>query len=71
MRHKAAGYAGNPIIRTPHLDALASRSMVFENCFVTTSICCSSRASIMTGLHTLQHGVYQSVAKVPLTAMVV
>ncbi|MBE7457992.1 MAG: sulfatase-like hydrolase/transferase [Phycisphaerae bacterium] len=58
MRHNAAGYAGNPIIRTPHLDALASRSMVFENCFVTTSICCSSRASIMTGLHTLQHGVY-------------
>lgn len=34
---------------TPNLDKLASDGMVFENCFVTNSICTPSRATIITG----------------------
>jgi len=51
------GYAGNPIIQTPNLDRLAEDGVYFENAFVTTAICCSSRASILTGQYTRRHGI--------------
>jgi membrane-anchored protein YejM (alkaline phosphatase superfamily) len=39
MRFDAVGFAGNSIIQTPNLDKLASTGVVFDNHFVTTSIC--------------------------------
>ncbi|SIT02955.1 Arylsulfatase A [Zobellia uliginosa] len=42
---------------TPNLDALAKEGMVFENCFVTNSICTPSRASIITGQYSQTNGV--------------
>jgi len=51
------GYAGNRVIRTPNMDALAAEGVYFENAFVTTAICCSSRASILTGQYTRRHGI--------------
>src|SRR6476660_3266624 len=55
MRWDMMGYAGNPIIQTPHLDALAKDGVRFENAFVTTAICAASRASILTGLYERTH----------------
>jgi len=57
MRVGAMGYEGNPIIQTPHLDALAEQGVYFKNSFVTTPICSSSRASILTGQYTRRHGI--------------
>ncbi|GAI43593.1 unnamed protein product, partial [marine sediment metagenome] len=51
------GCAGNPIIQTPNMDALAANGIRFSNAFVTTSICASSRASIFTGQWTRRHGI--------------
>ena len=51
------GYAGNKVIRTPNMDRLAAEGVYFENAFVTTAICCSSRASILTGQYTRRHGI--------------
>lgn len=34
---------------TPNLDKLANEGMIFEDCFVTNSICTPSRATIITG----------------------
>ena len=48
-RYDALGVMGNPIIRTPNLDALARDGVLYTNAYVTTSISCSSRASILTG----------------------
>lgn len=48
---------GNEIIQTPHLDRLAGEGVIFNNAFVTTAICCSSRASILTGQHMRRHGI--------------
>lgn len=55
MRWDAMGCAGNPIIKTPNLDTLASQGIRFKNAFVTTSICAASRASILTGLYERTH----------------
>ncbi len=56
QRHDALGCAGHPIVQTPHIDRLAAQGVRFENCFVTTSICAASRASIFTGLYERTHG---------------
>ena len=57
QRWDTMGCMGNPIIRTPNMDALAREGVLFRNAFVTTSICCSSRASIFTGQYTRRHGI--------------
>ncbi len=51
------GYAGNKVIGTPNMDRLAADGVYFENAFVTTAICCSSRASILTGQYMRRHGI--------------
>lgn len=58
MRFDSSGFGGNDLMKTPNLDKLASHGVVFDNNFVTTSICCVSRASIMSGEYALRHGVY-------------
>ena len=49
------GCAGNDIIRTPNIDALAARGARFTNSFCTTSICAATRASILTGEFRREH----------------
>jgi arylsulfatase len=55
-RWDTLGCAGS-VVRTPHLDALAARGVRFTECRVTTSICCVSRATLLTGQHMARHGV--------------
>jgi len=55
QRWDALGYAGNDIIQTPNMDALASSGLYFANAFVTTPICAASRASLFTGLYERTH----------------
>lgn len=42
------GFAGNPIVRTPNLDAMASRSATLEYFYVSPA-CTPTRASLVTG----------------------
>lgn len=55
-RHDTLGVAGNPIVKTPHIDKLASHGMRFTHNCVTTSICGVSRASLFTGQWMSRHG---------------
>ena len=55
QRWDMMGCAGNAIIQTPNMDALARSGVRFINAFVTTSICAASRASIFTGLYERTH----------------
>ena len=57
LRADALGCAGNKIVQTPHLDALAKRGTLFRNAFVTTSICAVSRASLFSGQYARRHGI--------------
>ncbi|MEO0474735.1 MAG: sulfatase [Planctomycetota bacterium] len=51
------GFMGHPDIKTPHLDALAERSLLFERGYVTAPLCRPSLASMATGLYPFDHGV--------------
>ena len=58
-QHRAdhLGCYGNPLVKTPHLDALASRGWVADECHVASPICMPNRASLMTGRMPSRHGV--------------
>jgi arylsulfatase A-like enzyme len=57
LRSNALGCMGDRIVQTPSIDRLAAEGVLFENCFVTTSICAVSRASIFTGQWMRRHGI--------------
>jgi arylsulfatase A-like enzyme len=56
-RWDALGVAGNKIIQTPNLDQLANKGKYYKNAYVTTSICCVSRASLLTGQYESRHKI--------------
>lgn len=58
QRADTLGCMGNSLIRTPHIDRLAKRGVTFDNAFVTTAICMTSRASILTGQYAARHGIW-------------
>lgn len=57
LRWNALGYMGDPVVKTPNIDRLARKGIVFSNAFVTTSICWASRATIFTGQWMRRHRV--------------
>ncbi|MDE3003431.1 MAG: sulfatase [Gemmatimonadota bacterium] len=54
--HAVSAY-GSVINETPNIDRLAAEGMLFENAFVTNSICAPSRATILTGQYGHLNGV--------------
>jgi N-sulfoglucosamine sulfohydrolase len=52
------GCYGNPVVKTPHLDALAAEGTRFVNAFCTTASCSASRSVILSGLHNHANGQY-------------
>ena len=46
---------GHPVIRTPHIDALAADGVLFRRHYAVTSPCGPSRASMQTGLYLMNH----------------
>ncbi len=51
------GFMGHPQIRTPNLDRLAREGLLFRRGYVTSSLCCPSLASIITGRFPHQHKI--------------
>lgn len=52
------GAYGNPVVQTPHLDALAEEGTRFTHAFATTASCSASRSVILSGLHNHRTGQY-------------
>ncbi|GAB2443714.1 sulfatase-like hydrolase/transferase [Nocardia tengchongensis] len=57
---KILGAAGNPVVRTPNMDALAARGTRFESAYCASPICVPSRASFATGLYPHQTGYWDN-----------
>ena len=50
------GFTGNPLIKTPNMDALAARSAKMNN-FYVSPVCAPTRACLMTGRYNYRTGV--------------
>jgi arylsulfatase A-like enzyme len=57
QRWDALGAAGNPHIRTPHLDRLAAQGLNCSHCFANHPLCQPSRASMLSGRYAESIGV--------------
>ncbi|MBT4757346.1 MAG: sulfatase-like hydrolase/transferase [Opitutae bacterium] len=57
LRYDALSFLDHPYVETPHIDKLREQGAWMENAFVTTSICCPSRATFLTGTYASRHGV--------------
>ncbi len=57
MRSTAMGCAGVENVLTPNLDCLAREGTCFTNAVTNTPVCSAARASLLTGLHVLTHGI--------------
>src|SRR5581483_4774060 len=58
-------FMGHPHVRTPHLDRLASQSLVFRRGYVPSSLCCPSLASLITGQYPHQHKITSNDPPIP------
>ena len=47
---------GNSVVKTPNLDTLASKGVIFKRHYNTTAICMASRANVMTGKFEYKNG---------------
>ena len=57
-RAQATGYAGNPTVKTPHLDRFATESINLTQAVSGYPVCSPARASLLTGQFPLTHGVF-------------
>ncbi len=67
-RAQACGYAGDPNARTPHLDALASRSVNYAQAVTPHPFGPFARAALLTGVPSPENGVRDYFDPLPLGA---
>src|SRR5690606_13539167 len=63
--HNLLSCAGHPDANTPHIDALADDGVRFTRAYACNGACVPSRASLMTGRHTVAHGVTSNHCQLP------
>ncbi|MCX7012807.1 MAG: sulfatase-like hydrolase/transferase, partial [Candidatus Sumerlaeota bacterium] len=57
------GCAGNPVAKTPNLDALAAGGVRFAQAACVTPFCSPSRGTMVTGLYPHTHGILGNVGE--------
>lgn len=57
LRASSLGYVGQEPVLTPNLDKFATEGIRLTRAVANAPLCCPMRASILTGLHPLSHGV--------------
>lgn len=65
LRWDCLGYAGNPDVRTPNLDALAGHAVNFTQAICQQPLCVPSRMTVLTGLRPSEHGVRTNETPLP------
>lgn len=65
-RWDESSLAGNPILKTPHLDRIGREGVEFKNAFCINSLCLPARATILSGLYSHTSGAVDNQhSKVP------
>ena len=59
------GFEGRKV-KTPHIDQLAAAGTRFQHCITPSAMCQPARASMLTGLYPLTHGVVDNGIDLPL-----
>ena len=54
------GYNGNPVAKTPHLDAMAKEGLRFDRFYSAAPVCSPTRASCLTGRNPYRMGVFHA-----------
>ena len=57
-RADACGYAGDPNVKTPHLDRFAAEGINLKNAVSGSPVCTPYRATLMTGQYPWTHGIF-------------
>jgi len=58
--------AGHPVVKTPNIDRIAAKGMMFNRFYVANPVCMPNRASILTGRHSSVSGVRHNGIPLPL-----
>ena len=64
-RASATGYAGDPNVKTPNLDALSKAALNFRNTVSVLPVCTPQRAALMTGRYPTSTGMFLNDAHLP------
>lgn len=69
-QHRAdwLGCYGHPVVKTPHIDAIAADGVRFDDFHVASPVCMPNRASLMTGRFPSVHGLRYNGCRLPLRA---
>ena len=51
------GYYNHPVLKTPHLDAMASNGLQCDRFYAAAPVCSPTRASVLTGRSNMRTGV--------------
>lgn len=57
LGYSDVGFMGSNFYETPNIDGIAANGMVFTDGYAGCQVCSPSRATIMTGQFTAQHGI--------------
>ena len=56
------GLYGHPVVKTPHLNQLAEKGVLFDAAYSPCPLCAPARACLVTGTYCSENGVYDNAA---------
>jgi len=62
------GCYGHPVLKTPHIDAIAGQGTRFDSFHVASPVCVPNRASLLTGRYPSLHGLRYNGCVLPENA---
>ena len=66
-RAQSLGCMGNPDVKTPHLDQLASEGVLMRNTFSNTPVCTPARGILLTGTYASTNGAINNDLRLPVS----